>query len=59
MAEHKPNKVEFTRQQLEFLERTFPELTGGPSTTHDERVWAAGQRSVVSTIRALTRYQGM
>lgn len=47
----KAPKVEFTRQQLEFLERQFPEFTGNAQTTHAEFLEQAGKRSVIRFLK--------
>lgn len=44
--------VKFTRQQIEYLEKQFPEIIGTSSTPNDEYRFRAGQRSVVAFIRS-------
>jgi hypothetical protein len=45
-------QVKFTRQQLEWLEQQFPEVTGTPSTSDAELRFRSGQRSVIAQIKA-------
>ncbi|QQO90798.1 hypothetical protein [Pseudomonas phage Misse] len=47
----KPEKVEFTRRQLDYLERMFPEFVGGEQTTHAQYLLHSGKRQVVLHIR--------
>lgn len=49
-------KVEFTRQQVELLEKQFPEQIAQPTTTEAAMRHTAGQRSVVAFVRS--RVQG-
>lgn len=44
-------QVTFTRLQLEFLERHFPEIVGSHTTTNDELRFRSGQRTVVAFCR--------
>lgn len=46
------DKVEFTRQQAEFLEKHFPEMIGNPTTTEAAMRHNAGQRSVVWLVKS-------
>ena len=43
-------KINFTRQQVEFINRHFPEVIGNAETTHEELRFRQGQRSVVAFI---------
>lgn len=44
-------KVEFTRNQLAWLNKQFPELTGNHNTSSEERAWRAAQRSVLLEVQ--------
>lgn len=46
---NKPAPVKFTRQQVEFLERNYPENTALLPT--DQMIYRQGQRSVLADIR--------
>jgi hypothetical protein len=50
---HNSAQVKFTRQQVDWLNKHFPEVTGTPSTTDAELRFRSGQRSVIAFI--LTR----
>jgi hypothetical protein len=47
-----PNKVLFSREQYEYLNKTFPEVIGTSNTTHAEFLNYSGKRSVVEFIKA-------
>lgn len=52
-------RVEFTRQQLEYLEQEFPEKVGTADTTPEQRAWSAAQRSVLLHVRGrITKQPG-
>lgn len=42
---------EFTRRQMEWLEKMFPEVAGTPTTTNEALRFHAGQRSVIHVVR--------
>jgi len=44
-----PNKIRFTQEQIQYLERLFPEQVG--LGKHDEIVYQRGQRSVLQLIK--------
>lgn len=46
-----PPQVKFTRQQIEWLEKQFPEVTGTATTSDAELRFRSGQRSVIAVIR--------
>lgn len=50
-------RVEFTRQQVEYLNKQFPEMVGTASTSTDELRFRAGQRSVLAFL--LNRVAGI
>lgn len=45
-----PQPVRFTRKQVEYLEKLYPEITSLRS--HEEMAYSMGQRSVVVQLRA-------
>lgn len=45
-------QVRFTRQQIEWLEKQFPEVAGTPSTSDAELRFRSGQRSVIAVVRS-------
>lgn len=51
MADTKHQRVTFTRQQIEYLERVYPEVVGSHETTEAEYRYRAGQRSVLLFLR--------
>jgi len=54
MAQPAKQAPVFTLEQVRFLEQTFPELTGS-SLSFSERLHNAGQRSVLETIKRVSR----
>lgn len=48
MAQDNAQRVEFTRQQIEYLNKQFPEVAGTQTTTDAELRWRSGQRSVIA-----------
>jgi hypothetical protein len=46
-------KVEFTKRQLDYLDRMFPEHVGTPDTSHEKFLFHAGQRNVVAALKHL------
>lgn len=50
MADKEP-PVRFTRQQIEFLKREFPEQHS-PTMTADTRLWNSAQRHVIACMEA-------
>ena len=52
-----PNtKVCFTRQQVEYLNKQYPEMVGDADTAPERRAWYAAQRSVVQFIAARVQF---
>lgn len=50
MSNDTPKDVSFTRQQIAYLNRMFPEMVGDANTTTDALRFRAGQRSVIVRI---------
>lgn len=46
-----PKSVTFTRRQVEYINKQFPEVVGGPATPNEELRYRQGQRSVVLFLR--------
>jgi hypothetical protein len=44
-------QVKFTRQQIEWLEQQYPEVTGTAQTSDAELRFRSGQRSVIAAIK--------
>lgn len=53
MADTKANGVKFTRTQVEYLNRMYPEVVGTHTTTEAEYRFRAGQRSVIALVNTL------
>lgn len=49
MSSAQKNPVRFTQDQIEWLERTFPEITA--TTDKEELLYNAGKRYVLSVIK--------
>lgn len=50
MVNDNAKRVEFTRQQIEYLNKMFPEVAGTASTTDAELRYRSGQRSVIKAL---------
>lgn len=56
-AQHNGAQVRFTRQQIEWIEKQFPEVAGTPNTSDAELRFRSGQRSVIAVLRTRTAEQ--
>jgi hypothetical protein len=50
-AHNNSAQVRFTRQQIEWIEKQFPEVAGTPNTSDAELRFRSGQRSVIAVLR--------
>jgi len=46
------SRIEFTRAQIECLDKQYPEMIGNCNTSADELRWRAAQRSVLYFIKS-------
>jgi hypothetical protein len=51
MSTNDNRPVGFTQKQFDYLDKMYPERTGGPTTTSDELRFYAGQRSLIQFIK--------